>query len=74
MRVDASLSLGNHGVFFIRSSEEGEGEHSHPSMGEHYGRDHPYITSAFLDLFWPTHTICTACPREIVPRGGHPLG
>lgn len=58
MRVDASLSLGNHGVFFIRSSEEGEGEHSHPSMGEHYGRDHPYITSAFLDLFWPTHTIC----------------
>ena len=53
MRVDASLSLGNHGVFFIRSSEEGEGEHSHPSMGEHYGRDHPYITSAFLDLFWP---------------------
>ena len=51
MRVDASLSLGNHGVFFIRSSEEGEGEHSHPSMGEHYGRDHPYITSAFFGPF-----------------------
>ena len=54
MRVDASLSLGNHGVFFIRSSEEGEGEHSHPSMGEHYGRDHPYIMSVFLFyLFLP---------------------